>query len=51
MDNRMSTGIRGPEDIPLIPSVVKPFPARGRTVPLLSGILGGRQSNFSQGRR
>ena len=35
----MLAGIRELEDLPLIPFVTESFPARGRTVPLLSSIL------------
>ena len=40
MDSRVPTGIRGSEDLPLIPSVAKFFLAWGRVIPLLSSILG-----------
>ena len=51
MDDQMSVGIRGSEDLPHVPSAAKSFPTWGRIVSLLSSILGGRQRSLSQGRR
>ena len=51
MDDQMSVGIRGSEDLPHVPSAAKSFPTWGRIVSLLCSILDGRQRSLIQGRR